>query len=151
MLEKIKDYFNLIVFGISRDGTDERVEGEMNKLKARAFDMVTLAFLINIVTNNLKGYRSGVLEVAFGLIIIVVFIKTHSIGVGAMSPINFSKGKKITYRVIPIAIGFLLVPLVNFLRDRSFDFSDGIIISFGILVSIIYAIKLGRKDVEDIA
>ncbi len=151
MLEKIKDYFNLIVFGISRAGTDERVEAEMNKLKARAFDMVTLAFLINFVTNHLKGYRTGVLEVAFGLIIVVVFIKAHRIGVGAMSPINFSKRRKITYRVIPLAIGFLLVPLVNFVKNNSFNNSDRLIISFGIIVSIIYAIKLGRKDVEDIA
>ncbi len=150
MFKKIKDNFNLLVFGIAKERQDERVESEMNKLKAKTFDIVILIFIINHLMGEFEEIYVDKFNPLMFLVIIVFYFMARRIGVGALSLINYGKKKKMIYKSVLVFIGLLLVPIIEIKKHSKTEEFDIIFIIMGILIGVIYVLKLTRKDVDEI-
>ncbi len=150
MFKKIKDNFNLLVFGIAKERQDERVESEMNKLKAKTFDIVILIFIINHLMGEFEEIYVDKFNPLMFLVIIVFYFMACRIGVGALSLINYGKKKKMIYKSVLVFIGLLLVPIIEIKKHSKTEEFDIIFIIMGILIGVIYVLKLTRKDVDEI-
>ncbi len=150
MFKKIKDNFNLLVFGIAKERQDERVESEINKLKAKTFDIVILIFIINHLMGEFEEIYVDKFNPLMFLVIIVFYFMARRIGVGALSLINYGKKKKMIYKSVLVFIGLLLVPIIEIKKHSKTEEFDIIFIIIGILIGVIYVLKLTRKDVDEI-